>query len=124
MCAAEGTDNPTLVADIMRQMTCNEQIMTEIVRMDDDFVNNQPAMEKMARDSSYKSHILGGINPLQYYVDGAKKIDMSNVTAYDQSCNEAFQDAMYYYFEDRMTWEEALSYFYESVCQKYPELSY
>lgn len=42
ICAAEGTDNASLVKDIMYQMTCKEDVMTEIVKDDDDFVNNKP----------------------------------------------------------------------------------
>ena len=51
--AATGTDNPTLVADIMRTMTTNVDVMKEIVTADNDFVNNKPAMEEMAKDESY-----------------------------------------------------------------------
>jgi len=59
ICAATGTDNPSIVKDIMYQMTCKEDIMTEIVKDDDDFVNNKPAMDNMAADTSYSSKILG-----------------------------------------------------------------
>ena len=35
ICGATGTDNPTIVGDIMKQMTCNADIMKEIVEKDD-----------------------------------------------------------------------------------------
>ena len=125
ICGATGTDNPSLVADIMRQMTCNEEIMIDIVKADDDFVNNQPAMEKMAADASYQSKVLGGINPLGLYAEGAKKIDLSNLSPYDQGCNEEFQNAMKNYFDgNAKTYEEALEMFYKAVEEKYPELSH
>ena len=54
ICAAQGTDNTALVADIMRQLTTNKDVMTEIVKKDNDFVNNKPAMETMAADTSYR----------------------------------------------------------------------
>ena len=66
ICGAEGTDNADLVKDIMLKMTCDETIMTDIVKKDDDFVNNKPAMEAMAK-SDYTSKILGGQNPLPLY---------------------------------------------------------
>ena len=44
ICAAAGTDNQELVADIMRKLTCDEEIMIDIVKKDNDFVNNKPAM--------------------------------------------------------------------------------
>lgn len=124
ICAATGTDNTELVKDIMLQMTTNEELMKGIVLADDDFVNNKPAMEAMAADSSYSSKVLGGQNPLAMYCAGAEKIDLSNQSAYDQGCNEEFQNAMKNYFEGNATLDEALDLFYTAVVEKYPELSY
>jgi hypothetical protein len=124
ICAATGTDNASLVKDIMLQLTTNEEIMTEIVVDDDDFVNNKPAMEAMAADASYQSQVLGGQNPLFMYCAGAEKIDLSNLSAYDQACNEEFQNAMKNYYEGNATLEEALDLFYTAVVEKHPELTY
>lgn len=124
ICAATGTDNASLVKDIMLQLTTNEEIMKEIVVQDDDFVNNKPAMEAMAADTSYQSNVLGGQNPLSMYCAGAEKIDLSNLSAYDQACNEEFQNAMKNYYEGNATLEEALDLFYTAVVEKHPELTY
>ena len=123
ICAAEGTDNPSLVKDIILTLTCNEDVMKEIVEQDDDFVNNKPAMEAMA-ESDYSSKILGGQNPLGMYCANAGSIDLSNTCAYDQGCNEEFQKAMKNYFEGNATLDEALDLFYKAVVEKYPELTY
>lgn len=124
ICAATGTDNPTLVADIMRQLTCNVEIMTDIVKADNDFVNNVPAMNEMAADTSYSSAVLGGQNPLAMYCAGAENIDLSNSSIYDQGCNEEFQNAMKNYFDGNMTYDEAVEMFQKAVVEKYPELTY
>lgn len=124
ICAAEGTDNASLVKDIMYQMTCKEDVMTEIVKDDDDFVNNKPAMDNMAADTSYSSKVLGGQNPLSIYCAGVENLDLSNLSAYDQGCNEEFQNAMKNYFEGNATKEETLDQFYKAVVEKYPNLSY
>ena len=124
ICAANGTDNPSLVKDIMLQMTTNKEIMKEIVVDDDDFVNNKTVMEEMANDSSYSSKILGGQNPLGIYCAGVENLDLSNLSAYDQGCNEEFQNAMKNYFEGNATLDEALELFYSSVEVKYPELTH
>ncbi len=123
ICAATGTDNSAEVKDIMLKLTTDEAIMKGIVEKDDDFVNNKPAMEAMAT-SDYTSTILGGQNPLSIYCAGAGSIDLSNISAYDQACNEEFQNAMKNYFDGNATLEEALDLFYKAVEEKHPELSH
>ena len=122
ICGAEGTDNADLVKDIMLKMTCDETIMTDIVKKDDDFVNNKPAMEAMAK-SDYTSKILGGQNPLPLYCTGADKVSLDNLSKYDQGCNEEFQNAMKNYFQGNTDKDGALDIFYKAVKEKYPELS-
>ena len=122
--AAKGTDNPELVADIIRQMTTNEEIMTDIVKADSDFVNNKPAMEAAAEDDSFAFAVLGGQNPLAMFCAGAEKIDLSNMGDYDQGCTEEFQNAMKNYFDGNATKEEALELFKTAVTEKYPELTF
>lgn len=124
ICAATGTDNAATIKDIMLKLTCDEEIMKNIVVEDDDFVNNKPAMDAMAQDSSYSSQVLGGQNPLAMYCAGVEKLDLSNLSAYDQGCNEEFQRAMKNYFEGNATLEEAKDLFYKAVVEKYPELTY
>ena len=124
ICAAAGTDNPTAVAEIMRQMTTNEDVLTEIVKVDNDFVNNKPAMEAAATDDSFAFKPLGGQNPLAMFCEGAEKIDLSNISEYDQGCNESFQLAMKEYFEGNASYDDALAAFFKAVSEKYPELTY
>lgn len=123
ICAASTCDNMDLVADIMRELTMNADVMKGIVEADDDFVNNQPAMEAMA-NTDYTSDILGGQNPLPLYCEGVLTLDLSNLTAYDQACNEEFQKAMRDYFDGNATYEEALERFYNAVQTKHPELTH
>lgn len=123
LCGAAGTDNASLVKDIMLQMTCNADVMTEIAKADGDFVNNKGAMEALATDESFGDAILGGQNPIEKFLAGIDSIDLSNLSNYDQGCNEEFQAAMKNYFEGNATYEEALEQFYTAVIEKYPELT-
>lgn len=120
--AATGTDNPNLVKDIMLKMTTDDTIMKEIIEADDDFVNNQDVIAEMA-SSDYSSKILGGQNPLGIYSNGVSTLDLSNISAYDQGCNEEFQGAMKNYFNGNATYDEALQQFYTAIKEKYPELT-
>ena len=106
-------------------------IMKDIVVDDDDFVNNSTVMNGMADGSikvkdnkEYSSKILGGQNPLPMYCAGVETLDLSNLSSYDQGCNEEFQNAMKNYFEGKATKDEALDLFYKAVTEKYPELTY
>lgn len=119
---ATGTDNPNLVKDIMLKMTTDDTIMKEIIEADDDFVNNQDVIAEMA-SSDYSSKILGGQNPLGIYSNGVSTLDLSNISAYDQGCNEEFQGAMKNYFDGNATYDEALQQFYTAIKEKYPELT-
>ena len=105
-------------------MTTNADIMKDIVVADDDFVNNKTTMEAMAEDTSYSSKVLGGQSPLAMYCAGVDGLDLSNLSAYDQGCNEEFQNAMKNYFEGNATKDEALDLFYKAVEEKYPELTH
>ena len=124
ICAATGTDNAGLVKDIILKLTSDTDIMTDIVKADNDFVNNKPAMEAMAADESYGDDVLGGQNALGMFCEGVEKIDLSNISNYDQGCNESFQSAMKDYFEGNASLDEALEQFYKSVEEKYPELTH
>ena len=135
ICAATGTDNQSLVKDIMLKMTTDEDIMTQIVIDCDDFVNNKPAMEALAsgekkvkdadgNDVEYSSKVLGGQNPLAMYCAGVNNLDLSNLSFYDQGCNEEFQKAMKNYFDGNASLEDALQMFYKAVVEKYPNLTY
>ena len=131
ICAAQGTDNASLVKDIMLKMTTDDDIMKDIVVDDDDFVNNSTVMNgladgsiKVKDDKEYTSKILGGQNPLPMYCAGVETLDLSNLSSYDQGCNEEFQNAMKNYFEGKASKEDALDLFYKAVTEKYPELTY
>ena len=122
ICAAAGTDNASLVADIMKQLTTNKDIMLDIVSADSDFVNNKPAMEEAATKDEFAFAPLGGQNPLAMFCNGAEKCDLSNQCEYDQGCNEEFQKAMKNYFDGNATLDQALEMFNSAIVEKYPEL--
>ena len=91
MLAATGTDNPTMVADIMNTFINNEEVCSKLVSEDAQFSNNQAVNAKFAADASYGNAFLGGQNDTAVFVELAKNIKFQNVTAYDQACNEGLQ---------------------------------
>lgn len=123
MVVANGTDNPNLCADLVKTMTTDPTVLKNIVTAYDDFTNSQTVMAEMAA-SDYTSAVYGGQNPLPMYIDGVKTVDLSNLSNYDQGCNESFQGAMKNYFIGKATKEEALDLFYKEVEEKYPGLTH
>jgi folate-dependent tRNA-U54 methylase TrmFO/GidA len=79
-------------------------------------------MDEIANDSAYGSEFLGGQNHIAKFASAAPNIDMSNISPYDQGCNEEMQTAMHDYFNGTVTKEEALENFYTAVIEKYPNL--
>jgi len=123
ICAATGTDNPTLVKDIILTMTTDDSVMKEIAVDDSDCVNNKDVLEELASDESFGNAILGGQNPYAMLAAGAELVDMSNISIYDQGCNEEFQNAMKNYFDGNATKDEAIELFNKAIVEKYPELT-
>ena len=123
VCAAQGSDNTGLVADIMYQLTCNPDIMKDIVTADNDFCNNQPLMEEMAAAGT-TNEFLGGENVLEKFCAAVGNISMENSTIYDQGMTEQFQGAMKDYFDGNVDYDTALENFYTNIETRYPELTH
>lgn len=122
--AATGTDNPTLVKDIILTMTTDEDVLKDIAMDDSDCVNNKTVLEELASSDDGNNAILGGQNPYQQLADGAEKVDMSNISTYDQGLNESFQTAMQDYFTGNSDYDTAYQAFVTSAQEKYPELTF
>ena len=74
-------------------------------------------------NSDFQSEFLGGQNHIALFAEAAPKIDMSNITAYDQGLNESFQAAFKDYFTGAVDKDTALENFYTAAIEKYPGLS-
>ncbi len=121
ICAAKGTDNIPFIKDMMKRLTCDKKTMKQITVDTEDYTNNKEAMLEIA-GSDYASAFLGGQNHIKLFASAAEKIDMSNLSDYDQGLNESFQTAMKDYFEGTVNKDKALENFYKSAIEKYPEL--
>ncbi len=123
ICAAYGTDNGTLIADIMRTMTVDEYIMANIRETDGDFVNNRKVMESGTEDERYRLDVLGGQNPSKVEIAAAKKISGVRITRYDSDLRSAIQRCAKQYFEGEFSLEEMEAEFREQVEKLYPALA-
>ena len=122
ICAARGTDNPTLVADIMRTLTADEYIMANIRLTDGDFVNNRKVMESDQDDERYCMEVLGGQNPVGIMIKNAETITGTRITRYDDACNSVIRSMAKRYFEGNYSYEEAEAEFRRRMQKEFPEL--
>lgn len=125
LCAANGTDDVDTIKDVMLKLTCDKDIMSSMTRNQEiqDYTNTVSGMNEIANDESYGSDFLGGQNHVALFSETAQKIDMSNVGAYDQGCNESIQKAFKDYFDGNVTMDEAKENFEKTITEKYPEIT-
>lgn len=121
LAAAKGTDNATLVGDVMRAFCCDKDFGVQFTKDTQDYYNNEAAMKELAA-SDFKSDFLGGQNHIALFVETAPKIDMSKISIYDQGLNETFQAKFKEYFDGTVDKDTALKNFYEAAIVKYPQL--
>ncbi|MGN1108578.1 MAG: carbohydrate ABC transporter substrate-binding protein [Oscillospiraceae bacterium] len=120
--AAEGSDNPEMLADIFNAFTANEDICSKLVENEMQFTNNMAVNQKFADDPDYGNAFLGGQNDTAIFVELAKNIKFENKTIYDQLLSEKFPEYMLDYFTGAIDKETALSNFYSFVNEKYPAI--
>ena len=123
ICAATGTDNADAVKDLILTMTTDQSVLKEMALADSECVNSKTVLADLASSDEGKLDILGGQNPYEQLAAGAEKIDLSNLSPYDQGCNEEMQNAMKAYFEGTADKDACLEQFYNAVIEKYPNLS-
>lgn len=121
--AAEGSDNPEHVKDILLKMTSDTEILKKMAKEDNDMTNDQPLMEELAKSPDFASKILGGQNHLAVLTEVAANIDLSNISPYDQGCTEEFQNVFGDYFNGKIDLEKAKANFETAIVERYPELS-
>ena len=121
ICGAKGSDNIDIIRDVLKTLTCDAQVMTEIAKKYGDFTNNIPAMEAVAA-SDYQNPFLGGQNHIKFFLDSATSIDKSCITQYDQGMSEKIQSAMKDYFDGKVSLDQAWTNFYTSILELYPRL--
>ena len=103
-------------------MTTDKAVLKEIATADADCVNSKTVLAELAGSEDGNIALLGGQNPFAGLAEGAEKVDLSNLSAYDQGCNEEFQKAMKNYFEGNATKEDAIEMFKKGVTEKYPDV--
>ncbi len=124
--AAEGSDNPKMIADLMNAFTANESIMEYIHKDANEFPNNKNIVNKYANDASFGLPFLGGQNHIKVLGDMTSEIvwDSSLHTVYDQTFNETLPNTMLTYLNGSVTKEAAMDAFYKTLAETAPQITH
>ena len=120
--APEGTDNPTMLADIMNTFINDEEVCSKLVENEAQFSNNMTVNAKFAENPDYGNEFLGGQNDVAVFSGMTGNIKWENHTIYDQLLNEGLQNQLQEYFRGSVDMETALKNFYLYVNEKYPTI--
>ena len=121
ICGAAGTDNAKLVADIMKKLCYDKDIMFNISKDTSDFVNNKAANKKL-EEKNVTSDFLGGQSLVKALSSAADNINCSNVSPYDQMYIESLMAKMKDYYQGKVSKEKAIDNFKNEVIKSYPDL--
>ena len=122
MMAASGTDNPTMVAEIMNMFINNEEVCSRLISEEGQLSNNRKVNRSYANDPSYSHVMLGGQNDYIVQDQVAADIRLAKSTTYDQQLNELFQSIFSECLSGEISRQEAIEYFKEYVRYRFPEL--
>ena len=120
--APAGTDNPTIVGDIMNTFINNEEVCSKLVSAEAQFSNNKAVNAKFAENPDYGSPFLGGQNDVAVFSAMTDNIKWENHTIYDQLLNEGLQNNLQEYFKKNVDKDTAMSNFYKYVNETYPAI--
>ncbi|MBQ3194342.1 MAG: carbohydrate ABC transporter substrate-binding protein [Oscillospiraceae bacterium] len=120
--AATGSDNPTMLADVMDTFINDEEVCEALIKNEAQFTNNQAVNAAFAQDPEYGNAFLGGQNDVAVFLDLAKNIKFENKTIYDQLLTEGLQGYWREYCDGTVTEEEAMANYYKYINEKYPEI--
>lgn len=119
--APTGTDNPTILADVMNAFINDEEICENLIRKESQFTNNQKVNQAVGEDPNYASDFLGGQNDVAIFAELAKDIKFQNITLYDQYMNEGLQTYFVEYLKGAVgSKDDALKNFKTYLTEKIP----
>lgn len=94
ICAAAGTDNKTLVRDIILTLTADQTVMKKMAEGETECVNNREVLAELAANESIGMKALGGQNPYAVLAEAAESIEIDASFAYQENPAEAFRKAL------------------------------
>ncbi len=114
ICAADGTDDPELVAEFLRILFSKEMSTALAQGEQKTFANHMAAMDELAA-ASEGEEFLGGQNALALFSECAKLIEEPAQTSVGIGIDQYFRGSMRDYIRSEATYDEALAAFKENA---------
>lgn len=114
ICAADGTDDPELVAEFLRTLFSKEMSTALTLGEQRIFANHMTAMDELAA-ASEGEEFLGGQNALALFSECAKNIHEPAPTRAGVGIGQYFRGSMRDYIRGKATYNEALATFKENA---------
>ena len=122
--AATGSDNTEMLKSIFETFTTNEEVVTNLVKAENQYPNNTAIAQKFADDPNYgNTAILDGQNDIKIFAELAKDIKWENHTNYDQLLNEGLQNKLQEYYKGSVDKDTAMKNFYNYVKETYANIN-
>ena len=101
----------------------NEDVLTKMVKDDNQYVNNTAVVKKFAEDPDYgNTKILDGQNDIAVFYSLADGIKWENHTNYDQLLNEGLQNKLQEFYNGSVDKATAMKNFYQYIKETYPKI--
>jgi hypothetical protein len=110
-------DNADIVKDIIEFFTINTESMEWYAKNSSDYCNNDEAITNII-NSGYSFDFLGGQDHYTLFQEQVANIDVSTMTGYDQTINDAFIEAVNSYCYDGTSKDDAIASFKSAVSDK------
>jgi hypothetical protein len=110
-------DNSDIAKSIIEFFTVNTESMEWYAKNSSDYCNNDEAITNII-NSGYSFDFLGGQDHYSLFQEQVQKIDVSTMTGYDQTINDAFIEAVNSYCYDGTSKDDALAAFKSAVADK------
>lgn len=117
----ECSDKET-AAKIMKALCCDTGVMTKMAEQTMDYVNNKTAMQTLSDEGKGAYEFLGGQDFIHAFLPLADEVDVSWMSAYDESINDLFGPYLTKYQNGEASLEDAIAQFKKAVADKFPKL--
>lgn len=121
--ATAGCSDPAAAGEIMKILCCDTDVLTEVSRQTLDYVNNKTAMKTLEDNGEGAYDFLGGQDFIAVFAPLAEDVDVSFMSAYDQTINDLLGTQITEYSLGNKDKETAIADFKAAVAEAYPSLT-